>query len=100
MKSTNCKASEELENFINEMIKLAKAKNYAPTIFMRMREEYGTIQSITQLVESGEIQSGFKKLKEIGLLHMTIESAVLKFPEEFSKDAIVCAKFRLDNIDR
>jgi hypothetical protein len=33
------------------------------------------------------------------MLEWTIEAAVLKFPDQFSKDAAQCAEFRLKNID-
>ncbi|MEJ1118860.1 hypothetical protein V9K92_10330 [Phyllobacterium sp. CCNWLW109] len=92
------KASPQLEAFIDETIRISAEKGYHPTEFIRMRRDYDTIPAITRLVISGEIQSGFKRLDALGLLDYTIEAAVLKFPEEFSKDARECAEYRLERL--
>jgi len=60
-----------------------------------MRQKQGTIKAIERLVESGEIQTGFKKLQQLNLLDWTIEAAVTKFANEFSRRALECAKWRL-----
>ena len=88
-------ASPVLEAFIDETIKIARENHYYPTIFIGMRQRLGTIPAISQLVQNGEIQSGFRRLKQLGLLDWTIESAVVKFPDEFSKTDHECAEFRL-----
>jgi hypothetical protein len=94
-----CKAGapqlDPLEKFIDESIRLSLSRGYPPTTFQRMRRDYGTVEAIERLVKSGEIQSGFKKLLHLGLSEWSIEAAVLKFPDRFSKDAIQCAEFRL-----
>jgi hypothetical protein len=89
------KASKELEAFIDETIKRGRAKGYHPTVFIGMRQTYDTIPAISKLVQSGDIQSGFKRLEKLNLLEWTIEAAVEKFPDEFSKDDLECASFRL-----
>jgi hypothetical protein len=43
-------------------------------------------------------QSGFKRLHKLGLIEWTIESAVVKFPAEFSRDAQQCAEWRLERV--
>ena len=88
-------ASPALEAFIDEGIRLARARGYHPTIFIGMRHQLGTLQAIDKLVQSGEIQSGFRRLNELGLLEWSIESAVNKFPTEFSRNARECAEWRL-----
>jgi hypothetical protein len=89
-------ASAALESFVDELIKRAKERGYHPTVFQGMRRQYGTLKAIEKLVQSGDIQSGFKRLKELGLLEWSIESAVVKFPSEFSRDARECAQWRLE----
>jgi hypothetical protein len=91
-------ASLALEAFIDKLIELAGlAKPPSnPTIFIRMRRQYGTLEAIERLVQSGDIQSGFKRLQELGLLDWTIEAGVIKFPEEFSSHARECAEWRLE----
>jgi hypothetical protein len=84
-----------LEAFIDETIKVSREHGYHPTVFIGMRARQGTIPAITQLVESGDLQSGFKRLEALGLVDHTIEAAVLRFPREFSERARECAEFRL-----
>lgn len=93
-------ASPELEHFIDETIRLSGQKGYHPTIFIDMRRRHRTIPAIKRLVESGDVQSGFTRLKELGLLEWTIEAAVLKFPEEFPASTRECAEFRLQLVKR
>lgn len=88
-------ASPALEEYIDETIRLAHLKGYRPTAFISMRQRHQTIPAISQLVQSGDVQSGFKRLSELGLIDWTIEAAVLKFPDEFSADTRECAAFRL-----
>jgi hypothetical protein len=95
---THRPASPSLEAFIDETIKLAKARGYSPTIFVGMRRQYGTIEAIERLVQSGDIQSGFKKLRQLGLLDWTIEAAVIKFSNEFGKHVRDCAEWRLAQV--
>jgi hypothetical protein len=88
-------ASAALEAFIDETIRRAAKVGYHPTVFIGMREKLGTVTAISKLVESGDVQSGFKRLSKLGLLDWTIEAAVGKFPSEFSATARECAAFRL-----
>jgi hypothetical protein len=59
---------DDLEAFIDETIRLAKEHNYSPTVFRGMRAQYGTVAAIEKLVQSGDVQSGFKRLESLGLL--------------------------------
>lgn len=61
-------ASADLEAFIDETIKVSGQKGYYPTIFMGMRSQHGTIEAISRLVVSGDVQSGFTKLRMLGCL--------------------------------
>ena len=85
---------DALEAFIDKSIRQAVAHKYHPTTFIKMRRG-GTVAAISRLVQSGEIQSGFKRMKALGLLKWTIEEAVIQFPEQFSRDDLECAKFRI-----
>lgn len=88
-------ASAKLEAFIDETISVSATKAYYPTTFIGMRDRYGTVEAISRLVISGDLQSGFTKLQKLGLIDYTIEAAVIKFPGEFPKQAKECAAFRL-----
>jgi hypothetical protein len=89
-------ASIELETFIDETILLSAQNGYHPTIFIGMRQRHGTVGAINRLVKSGDIQSGFQKLVELGLTNWTVEMAVTKFPYEFSRDVREAAEWRLN----
>jgi hypothetical protein len=91
-------ASPDLEAFVDEATRLAKERGYNPSIFVGMRHQFGTIDAIEKLVQSGEMQSGFKRLKQLGLLDWTIETAVIRFAAEFSNNARQCAEWRLQQV--
>jgi hypothetical protein len=92
---------DDLEAFIDESIRVSAKNGYFPTVFQGMRARHTTVGAIEKLVVSGELQTGFKRLQELGLAKdWSIEAAVLKFPEKFSKDAIECARFRLDEVSK
>jgi hypothetical protein len=91
-------ASPELEAFVDEGMRLAKERGYNPSIFVGMRHQFGTIDAIERLVQSGEMQSGFKRLRQLGLLDWTIEAAVIRFAAEFSNNAKQCAEWRLQQV--
>jgi hypothetical protein len=93
-------ASPALEAFIDKSIELAKERGYNPAIFIGMRRQYGTVDAIERLVQSGDLQSGFKRLNQLDLLDWTIESAVTRFPTEFSRNARQCAEWRLQQVQR
>jgi hypothetical protein len=93
-------ASPSLEAFIDESIELSKARGYNPMIFIGMRRQHGTIEAIERLVQSGDIQSGFKRLQQLNLLEWTIEAAVTKFSTEFGRHALECAEWRLAQVKK
>jgi|WetSurMetagenome_2_1015567.scaffolds.fasta_scaffold145521_2 hypothetical protein len=85
----------DLDAFIDEGLRRSIDRHYHPHIFIGMRRRLGTVEAISHLVRSGEIQSGFKKLEKLGLLDWSIEEAVVRFQEHFTKDDLECAQFRL-----
>ena len=91
-------ASHELEAFIDESIRRGAERGYHPTVFIGMRHAHGTVDTISRLVRSGDIQSGFKRLNALGLVNWTIEAAVLAFPTEFQRPDIDCAEWRLNQV--
>jgi hypothetical protein len=72
----------DLDAFIDEGLRISKAHHYYPHDFERMRARWTTRGAIRRLVVSGDLQSGFNKMKDLGLLEWTVEAAVLKFPNE------------------
>ena len=88
-------ASPALEAFVDETVRLAASKGYHPTAFIGMRRRFGTVEALSRLVESGDVQTGFHRLCQLGLREWTIEQAVLSFPDEFTETDRECAAFRL-----
>lgn len=87
--------SPGLEAFIDESIRVSGKHGYHPTAFIGMRERHRTLGAISRLVVSGDIQSGFRRMQELGLLQWTVEEAVMRFPDEFSSEVRQAAEWRL-----
>lgn len=87
--------TDELEVFIKETISRSAALGYYPTTFIDMQKRWGTAEAIRRLVVSADLQSGFKRLVQLGLIDWTIEAAAVKFPSIFRKDIRDAAQFRL-----
>jgi hypothetical protein len=95
------KASQELEEYVDECVAKARLAGYEPRIFVSMRGRHSTLVAMEKIVQSGDIQSGFKRLAELGLAkEWSIEACILKFKSEFSKDAIECALWRLKQLKK
>jgi hypothetical protein len=54
-----------------------------------MRRQHGAIEAIERLLQSGDIQSGFKRLQQLALLDWTIEAAVIKLRASSAKWRLV-----------
>ena len=87
--------SAELEEFVDESIRRSSEHGYRPTAFIGMRSRFGTVGAIDRLVRSGDLKGGFKRLEALGLLEWTVETAVLRFPGEFSREVRAAAEWRL-----
>ena len=92
--------SVELEKFIDELIEQSVKKGYVPQIFIDMRRQHGTVEAIKRLVTSKNIQEGLKRLGELDLLDLSVEAAVLRFPEEFTPEEQEAAKWRLGQVKK
>lgn len=92
--------ADDLDRFIDESIRQSVAKGYRPATFIQMRQRWGTKEAIKRLAVSGEIQSGFVRLKDLELLEWSIEAAVLKFPTHFEKPYREAAEFRLSQANK
>lgn len=92
-------AADPLEAWVDESIQRAQARGYNPHIFMGMRDRYTTVPVMERIVASGEIQSGFTRLKQLGMLDWTVAAGILRFPDRFTEDARAAAQFRIDHAD-
>jgi hypothetical protein len=55
------------------------------------------VNSLSNLMKSGDIQKGFKVLRKNNQLDKTFESLVVKYKQLFKHDVLVAAQWRLDN---
>ena len=63
-----------------------------------MLERHGPVKALRTLVESGELQSGFKALRDAGLLHESFEQLVVKHGTTlFEARTVEAAQWRLDH---
>ena len=88
--------SVELERFIDKLIEQSVERGYFPRRFIEMRYQLGTVEAIKVLVKSKDIPRGFIRLEELGLLELSVEAAVLKFPEEFTSEEQEVSRWRLE----
>lgn len=92
--------SDPLEAWVDESIQRSRAKGYDPFAFIDMRKRHQTIPAMERLVQSGHIQSGFIRLRDLGMAEdWSVEAGILKFPERFTVAARACAQFRIDHIN-
>lgn len=73
---------------------------YRPSIFIRMLEQHGGVQTAKRLIASGEIQSGIRKMAELGRLDITMEQIMLEpeFAPLFTKGELEAARWRLEQL--
>jgi len=91
--------TDPLEAWVDDSIQLVEAKGYRPSEFIAMRERYGTAPAMERLMRSGTVQSGFIRLKKLGMIEWSVEAGILKFRERFTEPACDAAAWRLDHID-
>jgi hypothetical protein len=89
-------ASPELERFVDESIQLSRSKGYHPTVFEDMRARHRTWEAMRRIVQTGDIQSGFRRLVQLGLRDWTVEAGIVKFATEFDKGTVEAARWRLE----
>ncbi len=88
-----------LDEFLDESVRRSAAVGYHPTKFIGMRDEArkrgkSVVSVIKSLVESSEPRSGYVRLVQLGLTEWSLESAVLKYPQEFERRTIAFAEAR------
>ena len=74
-----------------------KAIQHSATRARQMIVRLGEVKALSQLVRSGEFQSGFTAMCKRGLLDDTFEAIVIEFGEPlFAAEDIEAARWRLD----
>ena len=65
-----------------------------------MINQRGYIPALSRLVQSPDLQTGFKVLRNRGDLNSTFEAVIIRFSSEFSNEVTQAAQWRLDNADQ
>ncbi|WP_105104034.1 hypothetical protein [Microbulbifer pacificus] len=65
----------------------------------QMLNDNGYIPALSRLVQSPDLQTGFRVLRDRGDLRNTFEAVIVQFSTEFSAEVVEAAQWRLDNAD-
>jgi hypothetical protein len=87
-----------LEEFIEDSLQHLGQRGYVPLDFFEMCRQHGLIAAITRCVEGSEFKSGFLRVLELGLVDWSLETAVVEFPERFTKLTVAYARARLNGV--
>ena len=63
----------------------------------QMLDRHGYTAALAKIVQSPDLQSGFRALRDSGQLDLTFEAVVVRFPTEFDQQIVAAAQWRLDN---
>jgi hypothetical protein len=88
---------EEFTLELRGTIEAARNRNYIPTYFIRMLDQYDGVETAKRLLATSEFQSGLIKLYELELLEDSMERVVIKpkYSPLFDEDEIEEARRRL-----
>jgi hypothetical protein len=73
------------------------ANGHAAIITREMIQTQGEIEALSRLMISGDLQQGFRVLRDTGQLNKTFESIVVKYKDFFTSEVVDAAKWRLEN---
>lgn len=65
----------------------------------QMLDRYGYVDALSRIVQSPDLQSGFRALRDQDRLDISFEAAVVDHADEFRPDVVAAARWRLDNPD-
>jgi len=80
----------------------AQDLGYFPAYFLEKMHRIGALKYAKELVRSGELQSGLRRLKKIGRLDLSLEHFIARVPEFiplFNKNERDAAEWRLQQIE-
>jgi hypothetical protein len=63
----------------------------------QMIDSYGAVEALSRLVQSPDLQSGFRVLRDRGELNSTFEAVIVRHPDLFQNQVVEAAQWRLDN---
>ena len=93
----------DLEHAMRSACREAAALGYYPRWFLQTLEARGAVRYAKELVVSGELQSGLKRLRDLNRLDLSIEHLVAndpRFEDLFADEDREAARWRLDQVNR
>jgi len=91
----------DFDSVVETAIKLYEEKiGQFATRTWQMIERYGKIEALSRLVVSADLQSGFKVLRDNGLLEYTFEAIVVKYKDKFKPNIVEAAQWRIQEANR
>lgn len=92
---------QEFEQELVRTYKIAAQHGYHATYFMQMLGAMGGVGTAEHVLSDDKVQSGLYRLKEEGLLHLSVENLVLnpKYADLFLSKYTRAARQRLDDLD-
>ena len=64
-----------------------------------MLDRDGYVETLSRIVQSPDLQSGFRALRDSDQLNVTFEAVVVEFANEFDAQIVAAAQWRLENAD-
>ena len=93
-------AEQAFEQAMRSACAEAAAEGYYPTRFLEKLDRIGAVPYAKELVRSGELQAGLRRLNEMNRLDLSIEYLVVdsRFRGLFSENEREAAQWRLDQV--
>ena len=63
----------------------------------QMIQNLGHVGALSRLVQSADLQTGFRLLRDRGELESTFEAVIIRFSNEFQAQVVQAAQWRLNN---
>lgn len=91
---------EELEKELWRTVDVAKEHHYTPTIFIRMLNTHGGVETAKRLLDVSKPQDGLFELYNRGLLSESMEAVVIKekYHSLFTESELAEAHRRLEEL--
>lgn len=78
------------EELIKKCEEAQKKCGYNSARFLQTVERFGGVKTAKEIIRKGRVSDGFDKLQQSGLIHLTMEAAVIdpKYGELFTDDEV------------
>lgn len=92
--------AERFEAKLRHSIEISRSIGYTPTVFIGMPDRHGGVETAKRLIAAGDLQSGIRKMAELGRLDITMERIMLEpaFAPLFTEGELAAAQWRLDQL--